>query len=145
MPAHGNGFHGRGRRSGVGVYEHGDPGGTAGPGWSGVPSNTGGAGGGAPLGNRVPLGSGNRNAGSPALRQNSSGSRPRFLNAASTHGCRIQPGVSKKLASDTLKYGPDATVSLKAAMVLESRVTAVARSSLRATSRSLTVRSCSST
>ncbi len=39
--------------------------------------------------NRVPLGSGNRNAGRPALRQKFSGSMPRFLNAASTNGCRI--------------------------------------------------------
>ena len=45
-----------------------------------------GAGAGAPLSNRCPFGSGNRNAGRPALRQNSSGSMPRFLNAASTNG-----------------------------------------------------------
>ncbi|CAG7405962.1 hypothetical protein PICSAR71_04559 [Mycobacterium avium subsp. paratuberculosis] len=59
-PAQGSGLSGRGSPSAAGVYEQGDPGGTAGPGWSGVPSSTGGAGGGAPLGNRVPLGSGNR-------------------------------------------------------------------------------------
>ena len=39
--------------------------------------------------NRLPLGSGYRKAGNPALRQKFSGSIPRFLNAASTHGCRI--------------------------------------------------------
>src|ERR1700749_4844278 len=92
MPAQGIGLPGRGRSSGGGAYEQGDPGATAGPGRSGVPSSTGGAGGGAPLGNRVPLGSGNRKAGRPALRQKFSGSIPRFLNAASTHGCRIQYG-----------------------------------------------------
>ncbi|CKO26147.1 Uncharacterised protein [Mycobacterium tuberculosis] len=54
-----------------------------------MPSNTGGGGGGAPLGNRVPLGSGHRYAGSLALRQKSSGLIPRFLNAASTNGCKI--------------------------------------------------------
>ena len=73
----------------AGVYEQGDPGGPAGPGCSGVPSSSCGDGGGAPLGNRVPLGSGNLDYGSPALRQKFSGSMPRFLKAASTQGCRI--------------------------------------------------------
>src|SRR6185312_13177962 len=49
VPAHGIGLPGRGDISGGGAYEHGEPGATAGPGWSGVPSSTGGAGGGAPL------------------------------------------------------------------------------------------------
>ncbi|COX31815.1 Uncharacterised protein [Mycobacterium tuberculosis] len=34
----------------------------------------------------MPLGSGQRNSGRPALRQKFSGSMPRFLNAASTQG-----------------------------------------------------------
>src|SRR5246127_2452 len=106
MPAHGIGLPGRGRSSGGGAYEQGDPGATAGPGFSGVPSSTGGAGGGAPLGNRVPFGSGHRKAGSPAPRQKFSGSMPRFLNAASTHGWMIWNG--SRLTSITLKYGPDA-------------------------------------
>ena len=130
--------------SGGGVYEHGDPGGTAGPGCSGVPSSTGGAGGGAPLGNRVPFGSGNRNAGRPALRQNFSGSMPRFLNAASTHGCRIWYG--SRLTSITLKYGPDADRLTQATQRISPTSSArAARSSLRSTRMSLTVRSCSST
>src|SRR5258706_74040 len=66
-------------------------------------------GGGAPLGNRVPLGSGHRNSGSPALRQKFSGSRPRFLNAASTNGCMIWPGA--RLCKTVLKNGPDAIES----------------------------------
>src|ERR1700716_4050574 len=84
--AHGNGLPGLGRPSAGGVYEHGEPFSTPGPGCSGVPSSTVGAGAGAPLSNRCPFGSGNRKAGRPALRQNSSGSMPRFLNAASTNG-----------------------------------------------------------
>ena len=59
------------------------------PGDPGCPRSTGGAGGGAPLEKRVPFGSGHLKAGNPALRQKFSGSMPRFLNAASTHGCRI--------------------------------------------------------
>src|SRR3954466_1364935 len=84
-PAHGSGSPGRGRPSAVGVYEHGDPLSTPGPGCSGVPSSTAGPGAGAPFGNRWPFGSGNRQAGRPAFRQNSSGSMPRFLKAASTN------------------------------------------------------------
>src|SRR6202008_480199 len=91
------------------VSQHPDPAATAGPGGSGVPSSAGGAGGGAPLGNRVPLGSGQRNSGRPALRQKFSGSIPRFLKAASTHGCKIQYG--SRLDRTILKYGPDATDS----------------------------------
>src|ERR1700756_4384794 len=109
MPAHGIGLPGRGRSSGGGAYEQGDPGATAGPGCSGVPSSTGGAGGGAPLGNRVPLGSGHRNSGRPALRQKFSGSMPRFLKAASTNGCRIWYGA--RLLRITLKNGPDPMAS----------------------------------
>ena len=74
---------------------------TAGPGCSGVPSSASGPGAGAPFGNRVPFGSGNRHAGRPALRQNSSGSMPRFLNAASTNGCSSHGG--SRLTSSTLK------------------------------------------
>src|SRR6478735_7328258 len=89
-PAHGRGSPGRGRPSGTpGVYEHGEPFRTPGPGFSGVPSSTVGAGAGAPFGNRWPFGSGNRKAGTPASPQNFSGSIPRFLNAASTNGCKI--------------------------------------------------------
>src|SRR5690349_96946 len=91
--AHGIGLPGDGIPAAVGVYEHGDPGGTAGPGCSGVPSSGVGAGGGAPFSKRLPLGSGNRDDGRPALRQNSSGSMPRFLNAESTNGCRICGGI----------------------------------------------------
>src|SRR5260370_20329939 len=72
-PAQGRGLSGRGNAPAAGVYEHGDPGGTAGPGCSGVPSSTGGAGGGAPLGDRVALGAGKRESGPPALRQKLSG------------------------------------------------------------------------
>src|SRR5437588_1724372 len=104
MPAHGIGLPGRGDISAGGAYEHGDPGGTAGPGWSGVPSSTGGAGGGAPLGKRVPFGSGHRNSGSPALRKKFSGSMPRFLKAASTNGWRIEYGAM--LCRTTLKHAP---------------------------------------
>src|SRR5689334_8773656 len=87
---HGSGSLGRGRPSATGgVYEHGEPLRTPGPGCSGVPSSTVGAGAGAPLGNRWPFGSGNLNAGRPASPQNFSGSMPRFLKAASTNGCRI--------------------------------------------------------
>ena len=39
---------------------------------------------------------------------------PRFLNAASTHGCRIWYGT--KLPIITLKYGPEPTASLSAAV-----------------------------
>jgi hypothetical protein len=108
-----------------------------------VPSSAGGAGGGAPLGNRVPFGSGNRKAGNPALRQKFSGSMPRFLNAASTHGCKIQYG--SRFTSCTLKYGPDETVSLRFVEVLPNILRMLARSSLRLSRRSLTVRSCSRT
>ena len=73
-----------------------------------------GAGAGAPFGNRCPFGSGNWNAGRPALRQNSSGSMPRFLNAASTNGCRIQPGsrlttkhLEVRAGGDRLTQGRD--------------------------------------
>src|SRR4051794_20116384 len=48
-PRQGSGFSGRGFPSGGGTYEHGVPGGTAGPGCSGVPSSSTGGGGGAPL------------------------------------------------------------------------------------------------
>ena len=108
-----------------------------------MPSNTGGAGGGAPLGNRVPFGSGNRNAGNPALRQKFSGSILRFLNAASTNGCRIQYG--SRFTSCTLKYGPEDTVSFRLEAVLPIVLRMPARSFLRASKRSLTVRSCSRT
>src|SRR5215213_486396 len=101
----GRGSPGLGKPSIGGVYEHGEPLSTPGPGFSGVPSSTAGPGAGAPFGNRAPFGSGNRQAGRPALRQNSSGSMPRFLKAASTNGCRIQYGT--RLTSMTLKYGPD--------------------------------------
>ena len=142
-PAHGSGFQGRGGASGAGVYEHAVPGGTAGPGWSGVPSDTGGAGGGAPLGNRVPLGSGQRNSGRPALRQKFSGSIPRCLKAASTNGCKIQYG--SRLDRTILKYGPDATDSPNDAANWLTYVRVWARSSLRATSTSVRACNCSST
>src|SRR5262245_55638111 len=60
---HGNGSPGRGSRSGGGVYEHGEPLSTPGPGFSGVPSITVGPGAGAPFENRCPFGSGNRHDG----------------------------------------------------------------------------------
>ena len=113
---------------------------TAGPGCSGVPSSGVGAGGGAPLACRWPLGSGYRNSGRPALPQNSSGSMPRFLKAASTHGCRIQYG--NRLTSMTLKYGPDAMPSASDAVNLLNVVSTSIRSYLRATSTSLMVLSC---
>src|SRR3954466_4582341 len=107
---HGSGSPGRGRPSATaGVYEHGAPFSTPGPGCSGVPSSTVGPGAGAPFGNRCPFGSGNRQAGRPASPQNFSGSIPRFLNAASTNGCRIWYG--SRLARKTLKNGPEATAS----------------------------------
>ena len=58
--------------------------------------------------------------GRPALRQNSSGSMPRFLNAESTNGCRSHGG--SRLTSITLKYGPDATASASDAVNLASVV-----------------------
>src|ERR1700750_1608883 len=82
---HGSGSPGRGSKSGGGVYEHGEPLSTAGPGVSGVPSMGAGAGAGAPVGKRCPFGSGNWDDGRPASPQNFSGSIPRFLNAASTN------------------------------------------------------------
>ncbi|CQD03864.1 hypothetical protein BN970_00574 [Mycolicibacterium conceptionense] len=108
-----------------------------------MPSSGVGAGGGAPFSKRLPFGSGKRNAGRPALRQNSSGSMPRFLNAESTNGCRICGGI--RLTSITLKYGPEASASASEVMNLPAIVRVSARSCLRSTSRSLTVRNCSST
>src|SRR3954462_15487630 len=102
--SHGRGSPGLGRPSATaGVYEQGEPFSTPGPGCSGVPSSTVGPGAGAPLGNRCPFGSGNRQAGRPASPQNFSGSMPRFLKAASTNGCSIWYG--SKFASMTLKNG----------------------------------------
>src|SRR6185312_4294503 len=106
---HGSGSPGRGSTSGGGVYEHGEPFSTPGPGCSGVPSSTAGPGAGAPFGNRCAFGSGNRQAGRPASPQNFSGSMPRFLNAASTNGWMIWYG--NRLTTMTLKNGPEATAS----------------------------------
>ena len=107
---------------------HPDPGGTA----ARVVRralHTGGAGGGAPLGNRVPLGSGHRNSGNAALRQKFSGSMPRFLKAASTHGCEIWYG--RRLCRTTLKNGPEAMASFSDGRNLPTSVKPLARSSLR--------------
>src|SRR6476620_242449 len=104
--AHGSGLPGRGRPSGGGVYEHGEPLSTAGPGCSGVPSSGVGPGAGAPFGNRCPLGSGNLQAGRPASPQNFSGSMPRFLNAESTCSLRLPrtPAILLALASSCLTW-----------------------------------------
>ncbi|SHT88781.1 Uncharacterised protein [Mycobacteroides abscessus subsp. abscessus] len=125
------------------MYEHGEPGGTAGPGCSGVPSSFGGAGGGAPLAKRVPLGSGHCASGRPALRQKSSGFSPRFLNAASTNGCISCGG--RMFSTMTLKYGPEAMASDSEATNLPADTRVSDRSCLRATRMSLMVRSCSRT
>ena len=66
------------------------------------------------------VGSGNRNAGRPALRQNSSGSIPRFLNAASTNGCISWPGT--RFTMRLLKYGPEPMPSASAPMNFEAVV-----------------------
>src|SRR5215208_2407927 len=140
---HGSGSPGLGRPSIGGVYEHGEPLSTPGPGFSGVPSSTAGPGAGAPFGNRAPFGSGNRQAGRPALRQNSSGSIPRLLNAASTNGCKIWYG--SRFANSTLKNGPEETASPRDATNLATVDSVSIRSNLRSRRTSLTVRSCSNT
>ena len=93
---------GRGSSSGGGVYEQGDPGRDSRTRvirgalqQLAVPAAA------HRWGTECRWGRGTWNAGSPALRQKSSGSIPRFLNAASTHGCRIQYG--NRLASRHLE------------------------------------------
>src|SRR6185312_5572752 len=90
--AHGSGLPGRGRPSGGGVYEHGEPLSTAGPGCSGVPSSGVGPGAGAPFGNRCPFGSGNLQAGRPASPQNFSGSVVCFKKIKLMYVCMSFPG-----------------------------------------------------
>ena len=76
--------------------------------------------GGAPLACMGPVGSGNRKAGRPALRQNSSGSMPRSLKAASTNGCMSWPGI--RFTISDLKYGPDPIPSARAPMNFDAVV-----------------------
>ena len=132
-------------RPAVGVYEHGVPGGTAGPGMvRGALQHRRRRRAEHRWGTAVPFGSGNRHAGRPALRQNSSGSMPRFLNAASTNGCRIWPGSRLTSMHLEVRAGRDRLGQRRGELAQRRSACRPGRTcaSLR---MSLIVRSCSST
>ena len=116
-PAHGNGFPGRGSSSGGGVYEHGDPGGTAGPGMiRGALQHR-------RRRRRCAVGEpGAVGVGEPERRQ--PGAAPEVLRVDApllerrVHP-RLQDPVRQQIRQrSTLKYGPDATASLSDAVNL---------------------------